>query len=92
MYSADAYNDRVSKVVEALGVDKEMLTNLLTFTITEGNINEFGRFDSLLETVDKNCAKAYFEEAEGVRCPTYKVNMKVDKLLRAFLISGGMEW
>lgn len=81
MYAADAYNDRVSTVVEALGVDKEMLIHLLTFTITESNINEFGRFDTLLETVDKNRAKAYFEETEGVKCPTYKVNMKVDKAL-----------
>ena len=55
------------------------------------NINEFGRYDDLKKTVDKVKAKAYFEKLEGVKIIPPKVNVKVDNLLREFILSGGFE-
>ena len=59
--------------------------------VTEVNINEFGRFDNLKATVDKQKARDYFERVEGMKLIPPKVNMKVDKLLRDFVISGGFD-
>ena len=59
--------------------------------ITEDNINEFGRFDALKATVDKDRARAYFEKLTGQKLPIPKVNVRVDKLLRDFILEGGFE-
>ena len=55
------------------------------------NINEFGRYEELRQTIDKNRAKEYFERIEGRKIIPPKVNIKVDKLLREFIIRGGFE-
>lgn len=52
------------------------------------NINEFGRFDDLMKTVDKNRARAYLEKVEGVKLSPPKVNIKTNKLLRNFILNG----
>ena len=43
------------------------------------HINEFGRFDALKATIDKQKAKAYFEAIEDNRTIPPKVPMKIDK-------------
>ena len=64
---------------------------MMSLGLTEGNINEFGRLDELSRTIDKAKAKAFFEAKEGVKLIPPKVNMKMDRLLRLFIISGGFE-
>ena len=59
--------------------------------VNESNINEYGRFDELKATVDKNKAKAYFEKLEGATIPPFKINIKVHNLLQKFIFSGGFE-
>ena len=59
--------------------------------VTAANINEFGRFDDLKNGVDKAKAKAYFEELEGTGISPFKVNVRIDKLLQDFIISGGFD-
>jgi type I restriction enzyme R subunit len=59
--------------------------------INEANINEYGRFDNLKNTVETSKAKAYCEKLEGKTLPAFKVNMKVHNLLQKFIISGGFE-
>lgn len=59
--------------------------------VTEMNINEFGRFDVLKATIDKAKAKFCFESLEVTKIIPPKVNMKVDKLLRDFIINGGFD-
>ena len=50
-----------------------------------------GRFDDLKNCVDKAKAKVYFEELEGAKISVFRVNIKVDKLLQDFIISGGFD-
>ena len=64
---------------------------MMSLGLTESNINEFGRLDELSRTIDKTKAKAYFEAKEGIKLIPPKVNMKMDRLLRLFIISGGFE-
>ena len=64
---------------------------MMSLGLTESNINEFGRLDELSKTIDKAKAKVYFEAKEGVKLIPPKVNMKMDQLLRSFILSGGFE-
>lgn len=82
---------QVLSLVNAVGVDEVMLRALMEQHVTEANINEFGRLDALKGTCDMNAAKKYFEEREGEKVPPFKVAMKLDALLREFILSGGFD-
>ena len=90
-YAQRARSKQVAKLVDVIGVDEEKLETMMRLNINEANINDFGRFDALVGTVDKAKARAYFERVEGTRIPPFKVNARVDKLLRRFLESGGFD-
>ena len=55
--------------------------------ITKHNIDEHGRFVELKNTVDKTKAKQYLEQLNGQTIAAFKVNVEVDKLLRAFILN-----
>ena len=91
-YCLQAKDDQIHRLAAyALGLNEMMLRDMMAQHITEDNINEFGRFDALKATVDKERAKAYFEAITGQKLPIPKVNVRVDKLLRDFIIQGGFE-
>lgn len=87
-YRCKAKNDQIHQLSENFGVDETKLRNLMGLKLTEMNINEFGRFDDLMKTVDKNRARAYLEKVEGVKLSPPKVNIKTNKLLRNFILNG----
>ena len=89
IYENKIRDDNIQIVVQMLGVYEDMLRSFMDAQVNENNINEFGRFAKLKETVDKKKAKEFFEKKENKRIPMHKINMKVDKLLRDFIISGG---
>ena len=91
-YVSKAKDDQIHRVAEyALGLDEQLLRNLMKQHVTEDNINEFGRFDALKATVDKNKAKIYFEAITGAKLPIPKVNIRVDNFLRDFILKGGYD-
>lgn len=91
-YLSRAKDDQIHRLAAyALGLNELMLRSLMAQHVTEDNINEFGRFDALKATVDKTLAKAYFEAITGTKLPIPKVNIKVDNLLRDFIIKGGYD-
>lgn len=90
-YQCEAKNTQVDTFASTLGIDKEKLQKMMMLHLSDANINEFGRFDELKTTVDKAKAKEYFESLEGKKLPPPHVNMKLDKLLRDFILRGGFE-
>ena len=90
-YIFNAKNDQIFKISGILGLEESKLRNMMDSGITEKNINEYGRFDDLKSTVDKNKAKAYFEELEGKTIPAFRINIKIHDLIQEFIISGGFE-
>lgn len=85
-YQNNVENAKINALVEALGVDKSFLIELMSSVINEKNINQFGRFDNLKATVDIDKAKAYFENIEGSTIPPFKLRIKVDKHLQGFIL------
>jgi len=88
-YQFKAKNAEIYKISQRLGLDEGKLRNMMNSGISESNINEYGHFDDLKKTVDKNKAKSYFEKLEGATIPPYKINIRVHNLLQKFIISGG---
>ena len=88
-YAHNAKNAQTQRVIEALGIDGDLLTTMVALDLTESNINEFGRFDDLKDSVDKARAKAFFEQKEGRSLPPFKVNTRAAALLKRFILEGG---
>lgn len=90
-YQTRAKNDQIHRISWCLGLDEKKLCNLMAANVSEASINEFGRFDELKTSVDKNKAKEYFEKLEGAEIPLFKINIRVHNLLQKFILSGGLD-
>ena len=90
-YLAKAKDDQIHRLANALGLDETMLRNMMALNLNAKNINEFGRFDELKKTVNKDKAREYFEAVEQTKIIPPKVNIKADNLLRDFILSGGFD-
>jgi type I restriction enzyme R subunit len=90
-YQFRAKNEQVRQLSDAFGVDMVKLENLINAGISEVTINEYGRFDDLKKTVVREKAKAYFENLEGSAIPEFRLSIKIEKLLKKFILSGGFD-
>ena len=90
-YMAKAQDDRIHRFAIQFGLEEGLLRNMMSSRVTDGNINEFGRFDKLIKTADKQRAAEYFCAIAGKKIPPPKVSILLDKLLRDFLKRGGFD-
>ena len=90
-YQFRAKNEQVLQLFNALGINIKKLQNLMSIGVTEANINEYGRFDDLKRTIDRDKAKSFFETKEGARIPPFRLSIKIEKLLKDFVLSGGFD-
>ncbi len=90
-YMTGAKNDQIHRFATAIGVDETILRSFMQSKITEANINEFGKFDTLKATVDPKKAKTFLEMIEGKPIKKFQINMKIDQMLRKFILEGGFD-
>lgn len=90
-YMNKAQAGKIQKLVTYLGVDGALLKELADAHLTEATIDEYGRYDRLKSGVNKLTAKVYFEQKEGTRLNPPKVNMRIDALLRRFILTGEID-
>ena len=90
-YQFRAKDAQVRKLTLALGLDFNKLVELMNMGVNEANINEFGRFDDLKKSVDKEKAKIYFESIDKVNIPAFRLNIRINNLLKDFVIKGGFD-
>ncbi|EBH6933510.1 type I restriction endonuclease subunit R [Salmonella enterica subsp. enterica serovar Brandenburg] len=90
IYKDNAENAQINAVVNALGLDKRLLTALMADNVNDKNLNDFGRFDALKESVDKEKAKAYFEKQDGVSLLPFKLNIRIEQFLKQFIFAQKM--
>lgn len=86
-YKDDAENAQLNAVVNAFGLDRGLLVALMADNVNDKNLNDFGRFDALKDTVDKAKAKAYFEKQDGVVLPLFRLNIRIDQFLKQFILT-----
>ena len=87
-YQIGEKNEQIKRVAAIFGLDESLLVELTRLRLTETNINEFGRFDKLVASVDRAKARSYFEEIEGAAVSIFATSSKASKLLREFLLKG----
>lgn len=90
-YQFKAKNEQINTLVKTFALDETKLKKLMGSRIDEHNINEYGRFDELKATADKDKIKQYFAALEGRSILSFKANIRFDQLLRKFIISGGID-
>ena len=90
-YQFKIKNNQIYEISKILSLDEAKLRKIMTTGVSKTNINEYGRFDELKNTVDKAKARVYFENMEGTKIPPFKVNIRVHNLLQDFITSGGFD-
>ena len=89
-YMTRAKNDRIHRFAEALDMNEELLREIMN-NYMPGDIIPPGPFEQLMLSVDKQKAKSWMEEREGVAIQSFRVNMRIDRILRDFIEHGGFE-
>ncbi|WP_031557965.1 type I restriction endonuclease subunit R [Lachnospira multipara] len=82
---------RINLVVKRLGCVKNLLRDLLEKKVTKESIEEHGTFSELKESVDRKKAAKFFEEKEKDEYQPERLTMLVDRYLREFILSGGID-
>ena len=86
-YQTKDKNDKIEDITNNFGLNKDLLNEMLKLNLKEKNIDEFGRFDRLKQSVNLDLAKEYFEKQEGIELNKIQVNIRVDKFLRNFILN-----
>lgn len=90
-YQVQAKNDQIYRCSIIFGLDEQRLRHFMNIKLTKDSINEYGKFDELIATVDFSKAKQYFEQVENEKLSSPKVRMKTDAFLRKFILDNGFE-
>ena len=77
------WNAKIQYCINLLGVDEAKLRALLNAHVNETNIDEYGRFNELISTVDIERAK---QNLGIVDQPHWKCIIKIKNILREFVI------
>ena len=91
LYMRRSEDARIARIVRRLGCYENLLRKLLDRKVTETNYKEFGYFDELVASVDKDKAKKFFIVIERDNYKDYRLNMYISTYLKKFVISGGVD-
>lgn len=84
-------NDQMYKLSTVLGIDISKLESLMSSSVSEATLNDFGRFDALKKTIDKNKARLFLEHKMGKTLPVLQQNIRIERLLKDFILFGGFD-
>jgi len=90
-YKLKAKNDQIFKFASVIGVNESKLRKIMDLGLNAKNINEFGRFENLLATVNKSVAKQYFETRDNKTYSPFAITQKVNEILREFILKDGFD-
>lgn len=88
-YMNQAKNAKLHQVAEIFGVNEQLLKEIMSSAVTAENLNSYNRFSKLTATIDKEKAKQFFEQSEGVKLLPFRVKPKAELFLRDFILSNG---
>lgn len=84
-------DSRIARIVRRLGCYADKLRDLLNRKVTNENINDGNRFNELLDSVDRDRARNFFIVVEAQTYKEYRLEMLIDRYLRSFILSGGID-
>ena len=89
IYNRNTLRANIEKFSDAFGFDKDKLSRIMVFHLTEDNLLQGGLFDQIMGTLDRVQAKATMERLEGVEIRPHRVVQKAEGYLKKFILSGG---
>lgn len=90
-YATNAENDQIRKLAQSFDLDENKLRNMMTLPVSAKNLNEYGRFDDLLNSVNYDIARKSLEEIYGKTIEIWEAHVEVQKILRDFILQGGFD-
>ncbi|MCA5587120.1 HsdR family type I site-specific deoxyribonuclease [Finegoldia magna] len=85
-YSESELDKQISELVNFTNVDEGKLRELINLNLTEKNLDEYGRYDSLVNSCDLDLITANLSNLKGSAVKPYKSRIYLDKILRKFLL------
>lgn len=86
-YQQRECDQQVYTLAEETGLDREALKTLVGKDVNSQNINEHGRFDNLIASVDKNLATAFLKKVLGRDIRSRFIVSNISSLVRRFVLS-----
>ena len=86
-YMQQSQEAAVNELVESLGIDKDMLQIILERNPTEKDLDQFGQFDRLKESADRDKARAYFQQTTDKALSGFNLTIAIDRHLRDFILN-----
>jgi type I restriction enzyme R subunit len=89
-YIAKAKDNQISKFAASFGVDEQAL-RLFLKEANRQNLNAFGNYDKLKETINRVMAKKFFHDYYGEDYSGAKLIIEIDNYLTSFVTQGGFD-
>jgi type I restriction enzyme R subunit len=90
-YQTNAKNDQIRRLSLVLGLDEVLLRACISTIGSKSSIKEFGHFKTLIDSVDREKAKVYFEMLYKRKLPESQISREIYNLLFKFVSTGGFE-
>ncbi len=91
LYSRNELLENIQKFSDAFGFDKNKLSRIMRFHLSESDLSKYGRFDNIMSSLDKVKAKETMERIENTTIKNHKVVIRAEEYLRKFILSGGFD-
>ena len=85
-YQKRECDQQVYTLAEATGLNLNMLKDLISSDVTAQNLNDLGRFDAIVQTVDKVKAVDFLKKVTGKDTPKRYVITEISSILRRFIL------
>jgi type I restriction enzyme R subunit len=76
----------IKVMADRIGVDALLLDELIKASPSAENVNEFGRFDRLMQGIDLSKSQNFLEAQTGKRPSPFGTRVLIQKLLRNFIL------
>lgn len=85
-YSLSELDKQISEIVDFTGIDETKFRELMNLNLTENNINEYARFDSLTKTANIERITNNLSALKGEKVKQFRSKIYLNKILRKFLL------
>lgn len=89
IYNRNTLRANIEKFSDAFGFDRDKLSRIMVFHLTEETLLQGGMFDQIMSTLYRARAKETMEALEKVEIRAHRVTQKAEGYLKKFILSRG---
>lgn len=88
-YAQNIKQQKIHAICQALGCSEKLLEEIMQTHTTQANLNAYGRFDDLKESILRESAAEYLAEVYGKPLKSFQVLNRAESILTDFILSDG---